>query len=143
MAYVSGLAQRIREALAGLPGITERKMFGGLALLVDGKMFVGAQDSALMARVGPERHHDALTVPHVREIDFTGRPRTRRQVSHFPSCLVALAAFAGTAINRQLRDTDDVPRRFVYHLTLPPGRLATCGGRLTAGRTRWMRGTAT
>jgi len=74
MAYDLGLAQRIREALADRPGITERRMFGGLAFLVDGKMFVGVQESVLMARVGPERHHDALAVPHVREMDFTGRP---------------------------------------------------------------------
>lgn len=73
MAYDLGLAQRIREALDGRPGISERKMFGGLAFLVDGKMFVGVQDSTLMARVGPERHQDALAVPHVREMDFTGR----------------------------------------------------------------------
>jgi TfoX/Sxy family transcriptional regulator of competence genes len=75
MAYDLGLAQRIREALNGRPDISERRMFGGLAFLVDGKMFVGVQDSTLMARVGPERHKDALTVPHVREMDFTGRPR--------------------------------------------------------------------
>jgi TfoX/Sxy family transcriptional regulator of competence genes len=74
MAYDSGLAQRIREALAERQGITERKMFGGLAFLVDGKMFVGVQGSVLMARVGPERHQDALAVAHVRAMDFTGRP---------------------------------------------------------------------
>ncbi len=74
MAYDSGLAQRIREALADRQGITERKMFGGLAFLIDGKMFVGVQDSVLMARVGPERHQDALAVANVREMDFTGRP---------------------------------------------------------------------
>ena len=49
-------------------------MFGGLAFLLDQKMFVGILGSALMARVGPERHLDALAVPHVREMDFTGRP---------------------------------------------------------------------
>jgi TfoX/Sxy family transcriptional regulator of competence genes len=59
MTYDLGLAQRIREALVGRPGISERKMFGGLAFLVDGKMFVGVQDSTLMARVGPQRHHRA------------------------------------------------------------------------------------
>jgi TfoX/Sxy family transcriptional regulator of competence genes len=74
MAYDLGLAQRIREVLDTRPGITERRMFGGLAFLVDGKMFVGVQDATLMARVGPERHQDALAVPHVREMDFTGRP---------------------------------------------------------------------
>ena len=55
------------------PGITERKMFGGLAFLVHGKMFVGIRDSSLMARVGPERHQDALAMPSVRVMDFTGR----------------------------------------------------------------------
>lgn len=49
-------------------------MFGGLAFLVDGKMFVGIRESSLMARVGPERHDDALAMPGVRVMDFTGRP---------------------------------------------------------------------
>lgn len=49
-------------------------MFGGLAFLVDGKMFIGISGSKLMARVGAERYQDALALPHVREMDFTGRP---------------------------------------------------------------------
>ena len=49
-------------------------MFGGLAFLVDGRMFIGIRDASLMARVGPERHDDALAMPHVRIMDFTGRP---------------------------------------------------------------------
>lgn len=48
-------------------------MFGGLAFLVDGKMFIGIRNSSLMARVGPERHEDALAMPGVRVMDFTGR----------------------------------------------------------------------
>lgn len=76
MAFDAGLAQRVRRVLGSRPGITERRMFGGLAFLVDGKMFVGIQDAVLMARVGAERHHDALAMPHVREMDFTGRPMT-------------------------------------------------------------------
>ncbi|WP_418318900.1 TfoX/Sxy family protein [Piscinibacter sakaiensis] len=74
MAYDAGLAQRIREVLGDRPGVSERAMFGGLAFLVDGKMFVGVHESTLMARVGAERHEDALAVPHVRPMDFTGRP---------------------------------------------------------------------
>ena len=74
MAYDRGLAQRVREVLVGRPGISERAMFGGLAFLVDGKMFVGIRNSSLMARVGPERHQDALAMPSVRVMDFTGRP---------------------------------------------------------------------
>lgn len=72
--YDRGLAQRVREVLVERPGISERAMFGGLAFLVDGKMFVGIRNSSLMARVGPERHQDALAMPGVRVMDFTGRP---------------------------------------------------------------------
>lgn len=74
MAYDAGLAQRVREVLGDRPDVCERAMFGGLAFLVDGKMFVGIQGSVLMARVGPQRHEDALAVPHTRQMDFTGRP---------------------------------------------------------------------
>jgi TfoX N-terminal domain len=79
MAYDPGLAERVREVLGGWAGahrhvLTERAMFGGLAFLVDGKMFVGIRDATLMARVGPVRHNDALAMPHVRPMDFTGRP---------------------------------------------------------------------
>lgn len=74
MAFDADLARRVRDVVAGRPGITERRMFGGLAFLVDGKMFVGIRDSSLMARVGAERHEDALAMPHVRVMDFTGRP---------------------------------------------------------------------
>ena len=42
--------------------------------MVDGKMFVGISGSQLMARVGRERYLDALALPHVSEMAFTGRP---------------------------------------------------------------------
>jgi TfoX/Sxy family transcriptional regulator of competence genes len=74
MAYDEGLAQRIREAVGSRPGVTERRMFGGLAFLVDGRMFVGVTGATLMARVGAERYRDALALPHVREMTFTGKP---------------------------------------------------------------------
>jgi TfoX/Sxy family transcriptional regulator of competence genes len=74
MTFDPGLAQRVRDVLGGRTGISERKMFGGLAFLVDGKMFIGIRNSSLMARVGLERHQDALAMPNVRMMDFTGRP---------------------------------------------------------------------
>ena len=74
MAFDEGLAQRVREALRGVPSITERRMFGGLAFLIDGKMFIAVSGDKLMARVGAERYEDALALPHVRRMDFTGRP---------------------------------------------------------------------
>jgi TfoX/Sxy family transcriptional regulator of competence genes len=74
MAFDPVLAQRVRGALGDRPGITERKMFGGLAFFVNGKMFIGIRNASLMARVGPEHHQDALAMPNVRVMDFTGRP---------------------------------------------------------------------
>ena len=68
MAFDSGLAQRVREILADRTGITERSMFGGLAFLLNGSMFVGLADTDLMARVGPDRYLDALALPKVRPI---------------------------------------------------------------------------
>ncbi len=74
MAYDEALACRLRSALVRLPDVTEKKMFGGLAFLLDGKMFVGIVKDELMVRVGPERFGEALGKPHVRPMDFTGRP---------------------------------------------------------------------
>ncbi len=74
MAFDAGLAQRVREILSDRDGITERRIFGGLAFMQHGHMFVGISGSDLMARVGAERHADALALPHVRQMDFTGRP---------------------------------------------------------------------
>jgi len=49
-------------------------MFGGLAFLLDGKMFCGIVKDDLMVRVGPERYEAALVEAHVRPMDFAGRP---------------------------------------------------------------------
>ena len=56
MAYDEGLGERIRHVLAGEPGLSVKKMFGGLAFLVDGNMAVAAgSDGALMLRRDPGR----------------------------------------------------------------------------------------
>ncbi len=74
MAYDEGLAQRLREILEDRRDVTERKMFGGLAFLLDGNMCVGVTAEELMVRVGPEAHARLLEEPHARPMDFTGRP---------------------------------------------------------------------
>ncbi|TNE49321.1 MAG: TfoX family protein [Deltaproteobacteria bacterium] len=73
MAFDEGLAQRVREVLADHAGVTEKKMFGGLAFMVDRHMCCGIIQSELMVRVGKEAYEDALAQPHAREMDFTGR----------------------------------------------------------------------
>jgi hypothetical protein len=74
MAFDEALADRIRTALADDPALTEKRMFGGLAFLHRGLMFVGVSGNTLMARVGKDAYHDALAHAHVREMDFTGKP---------------------------------------------------------------------
>lgn len=74
MAYDEELASRIRRALGPRADISEKMMFGGLAFLMDGKMFVGIVKNDLMVRVGPERYAQVLAEPDVRPMDFTGRP---------------------------------------------------------------------
>lgn len=73
MAFDEGLAERIRDRTADEPGMTERKMFGGLAFLHEGNMCFGVIGSELMVRVGPDAYESALSLPHAREMDFTGR----------------------------------------------------------------------
>lgn len=74
MAYDEGLAQRLRDHFDGREDVTEMKMFGGIAFMVNGNMCVGVIDDTLMARVGPEQYEEALTRPHAREMDFTHKP---------------------------------------------------------------------
>jgi TfoX/Sxy family transcriptional regulator of competence genes len=74
MPYDEGLAERIRGALDGRAGVSERRMFGGLAFLLRGNMALGVLGDELMVRVGPDGHARALRQPHAREMDFTGRP---------------------------------------------------------------------
>jgi TfoX/Sxy family transcriptional regulator of competence genes len=74
MPYDERLAERVRTALAGVRGITERRMFGGIAFLLDGKMCVGVLNDELVVRSGPDRHAEALERAHARPMDFTGRP---------------------------------------------------------------------
>ena len=74
MPYSETLAQRIRTVLADQPGTWERKMFGGVTFMVNGNMCCGVIKDDLMVRVGPDRHEEALALPHARPMDFTHRP---------------------------------------------------------------------
>ncbi len=76
MAYDENLADRVRAILAPEPRLSERKMFGGLAFMIDGHMCCGIVGSDLMLRLGPDGADAALERPHVRAMDFTGRPMT-------------------------------------------------------------------
>src|SRR5262245_48379005 len=65
MAYDEDLANRIRELVADEPGVTEQRMFGGLAFLVGGNMAIAASgQGGLMVRVEPEETDTLLAKPH-------------------------------------------------------------------------------
>jgi len=74
MAYDEGIAERLRELFARHPGVTEKKMFGGLAFMYRDHMLVGIIGESLMARVGPDAYAAALRRPFAQEMDFTGKP---------------------------------------------------------------------
>jgi TfoX/Sxy family transcriptional regulator of competence genes len=74
MAYDEDLADRVRAAIPAGAEVTERKMFGGLAFLLNGHMFAGVVGHELMVRLGYQAVQQALERDHVREMDFTGRP---------------------------------------------------------------------
>lgn len=74
MAYDENLAQRVRRLLAPVDNIYERKMFGGLAFMLNGNMCCCVEKENLVIRTGPDAYDDALTRPHARVFDFTGRP---------------------------------------------------------------------
>lgn len=74
MAYNEILAERIRKILSGHKGLREKKMFGGISFMLNGRMCCGVLKDDLVIRVDPEHYAKALAKPHVRPRDFTGRP---------------------------------------------------------------------
>lgn len=116
MAFDEDLAERVREALgAEEPGrVSERRMFGGLAFLLDGHMFVGVIGDELMVKLGAEATAAALRREHVRPMDFTGRP-AKGAVFVQPGGLV------GKDLDRWVQDAATFAR------TLPPK--TTSGGK--------------
>lgn len=74
MAFDEALADRVRDVLAPRAELSERKMFGGIAFMIGGNMAVGVIGDDLMVRFDPADAERALTEPHARPMDFTGKP---------------------------------------------------------------------
>jgi TfoX/Sxy family transcriptional regulator of competence genes len=110
VAYDVALADRLRTLLAGERGVEERRMFGGLAFLLDGTMAVAAvSQGGLMVRADPSDTDRLLTRAGARRMEMRGRPmagwlvvdadalRTRRQLESWLRVGTATArAIAGT-----------------------------------------------
>ena len=73
MAYDEGHAMLMREALGDEPGLSEKKMFGGLCFLKDGNMICGVHQGGGMARIGKSSEAEALKIDGITPLSFTGR----------------------------------------------------------------------
>jgi TfoX/Sxy family transcriptional regulator of competence genes len=74
MAYDEALAERIRELVAGERGVAEKKMFGGLAFLLNGNMAVAASgQGGLLVRVDPEESDALVKKTGARLMEMRGR----------------------------------------------------------------------
>ena len=104
MAYDEDLANRIRELVGLEEGLTEQKMFGGLAFLIGGNMSVAASgQGGLMVRIDPGETDALLARPHAAPFEMRGRSmagwlrvddegvRTRRQLEQWVKRGVAYA----------------------------------------------------
>jgi TfoX/Sxy family transcriptional regulator of competence genes len=117
MAYDEDLADRAREVMPADAEVTERKMFGGLAFLLEGHMFAGVVGSELMVRIGAEAAQRALELDHVREMDFTGRPMKNM-------VFVQPAGLDGPALERWVTEAADYARTLAPKPARRPGRQA-------------------
>lgn len=74
MAYNEKLNDRIREAIANLPNVEEKYMFGGTCFMLNGRMCVGVVKDEMMCRIDPLIYEEALEKDGCREMVFTGKP---------------------------------------------------------------------
>ena len=74
MPHDPGMADQMREDLGDLPGLSEKRMFGGLCFLLHGNMVCGVHRDGAMFRVGKAQEAAALAVAGVAPLSFTGRP---------------------------------------------------------------------
>jgi TfoX/Sxy family transcriptional regulator of competence genes len=104
MAYDEDLANRIRELIAGESGVTEKKMFGGLAFLIGGNMAVAASgQGGLMVRCDPDQTDKLVAKPNAARFEMRGRAmdgwlriedegvKTKRQLEQWVKTGVAYA----------------------------------------------------
>ncbi|MEZ4391159.1 MAG: TfoX/Sxy family protein [Polyangiales bacterium] len=101
MAYDPVLAERALIALSNHPAVradelVEKRMFGGVSYMLRGAMTVGVLGEDLVVRATPGDAARYLEEPHVRPMDFTGKPMK-----------------GWLYVNAQAVDTDDALRRWV------------------------------
>lgn len=74
MAYDERLTERVLDILGAEPSLVQKHMFGGVAVMLRGNLACGVIGNGLIVRVPKDEYEAMLGRPHVREMDFTGRP---------------------------------------------------------------------
>lgn len=122
------LADRVRALLQGRGEVVEKRMFGGLAFLLDGHMCAGVDRTDLIARVDPAHHAAYLTRPGARAFDLGRRPMVGW----------LLVSPAGTRNTKSLERWIDACVSHAASLPAKPRRLArpNTGVRRSTGRLR-------
>ena len=72
MAFDAELADRIRKQLGKQKSLTEKKMFGGIAFMLNGNMCCGVHSQEMIVRIDPEKTNEALAKMHTRIFDLSG-----------------------------------------------------------------------
>jgi TfoX/Sxy family transcriptional regulator of competence genes len=74
VAYDEELAARIRELVSAEPGLVEKKMFGGLAFLIEGNMAVGVSgQGGILVRVDPDESDELVATTSAQLMEMRGR----------------------------------------------------------------------
>lgn len=73
MAYDEGFVQIFRDDLAGIDGVTEINMFGGLCFMLNGNMLCGVHKDGVMYRIGKQNETAAMSIEGAHPLGFTGR----------------------------------------------------------------------
>lgn len=109
MAVDEKLLGRVRTALRRHRGVAEKRMFGGVAFMLRGHMCCGILGSTLMVRLRPDEARDLLSPPHVRPMDFTGRPM--RGFLYVDGPAIAKPAGLKTWVDRAVNHAAGLPAR--------------------------------
>ncbi|KAB1908370.1 TfoX/Sxy family protein [Micromonospora sp. AMSO31t] len=110
MAYDEDLANRVRELLGREPGLAEKRMFGGLAMMVRGNMAVVVRGAGgLMVRVDPGESERLEAEPGAQATVMRGRPM-RGWITVDPSACEGDADLARW-VDRGVRFTGTLPAK--------------------------------
>lgn len=74
MAINEQLTARLRAAFSGVENVVEKKMFRGIAFMVDDKMCVTVGDNELMCRIDPKEQEELLKLSGCRPMEMKGKP---------------------------------------------------------------------